>query len=85
MKLYVAFIDFRKAFGSVIRTKFWAILRKNGLKGKMYQAIVNNNCTVLLEAKYGLEMIWLNHFCVPEVSSRGKYVDQFCFLSLLMN
>ena len=40
-KLYVAFIDFRKAFDSVIRTKLWAILRKNGLKEKeMYQAIV---------------------------------------------
>ena len=35
-KLYVAFIDFRKAFDSVIRTKLWAILRRNGLKGKMY-------------------------------------------------
>ena len=40
-KLYVAFIDFRKAFDSVIRTKLWTILRKNGLKRKMYQAIVN--------------------------------------------
>ena len=33
-KLYVAFIDFRKAFDSVIRTKLWTILRKNGLKRK---------------------------------------------------
>ena len=40
-KRYVAFIDLRKAFDSVIRRKLWAILRKNGLKGKMYQAILN--------------------------------------------
>ncbi len=39
-KLYVAFIDFRKAFDSVVRTKLWNILRKRGVKGKMYQAIV---------------------------------------------
>ena len=40
---------------------------------------------MLLEAKYGPEMILLNHFCVPEVSSRGKYVAQFCFVFLLIN
>ena len=39
-KLYVAFIDFRKAFDSVVRTKLWNILRKCGVKRKMYQAIV---------------------------------------------
>ena len=35
---------------------------------------------MLLWAKYGLEMIWLDHLWVPEVSSRGKYVAQFYFL-----
>ena len=39
-KLYFAFIDFRKAFDSVVRTKLWNILRKRGVKRKMYQAIV---------------------------------------------
>ena len=39
--MYVAFIDFRKAFDSVIRSKLWAVLKKKGLKGKVYQAIVS--------------------------------------------
>ena len=34
-------LTLEKAFDSVIRTKLWAILRKNGLKGKMYQAVVS--------------------------------------------
>ena len=82
-KLYVAFIDFRKAFDSVIRTKLWVILRKNGLKGKMYQAVVSMYNVVKSKVRAGNDLI--NHLCVPEVSSRGKYVAQFCFLSLLMN
>ena len=39
-KMYVAFIDFKKAFDSIIRSKLLAVLKKKGLKGKMYQAIV---------------------------------------------
>ena len=34
-------LTLEKAFDSVIRTKLWAILRKNGLKGKMYIAVVS--------------------------------------------
>jgi hypothetical protein len=38
-KLYVAFIDFRKAFDSVSRGKLWTILQKNGLNGKILKAV----------------------------------------------
>ena len=38
-KLYVAFIDFEKAFDSVSRDLLWPILRKNGVCGKLFQCI----------------------------------------------
>ena len=38
-KLYVAFIDFRKAFDTVCRTKLWNILYRNGLRGKIATAL----------------------------------------------
>ena len=55
-KLYVAFIDFRKAFDSVIRSKLWAILRKNDLKGKMHQAIVNMYNVVKSKVRAGIDL-----------------------------
>ena len=38
-KLYVAFIDFEKAFDSINRHILWPILSKNGIKGKLYNCI----------------------------------------------
>ena len=38
-KLYVAFIDFRKAFDSVNRNLLWNVLRKQGVKGKLYKSL----------------------------------------------
>ena len=38
-KLYVAFIDFEKAFDSISRKLLWPILRKNGIKGKLYLCV----------------------------------------------
>ena len=38
-KLYVAFIDFKKAFDLISYAKLWPILLKHGLSGKMYYAI----------------------------------------------
>ena len=38
-KLYVAYIDFEKAFDSINRNLLWPILLKNGIKGKMYRCI----------------------------------------------
>ena len=39
--LYVAFVDFQKAFDSVDRSILYEILRKNGFKGKLYNAITS--------------------------------------------
>ena len=38
-KLYVAFIDFCKAFDLISHCKLWPILNKTGIKGKMLQTI----------------------------------------------
>ena len=38
-KLYVCFIDFKKAFDLIDRNNLWLILKKNGIKGKMYMAV----------------------------------------------
>ena len=38
-KLYVAFVDFRKAFDSVNRNALWQVLRNSGVSGKLYWAL----------------------------------------------
>ena len=38
-KLYVAFVDFRKAYDSVNRNILWDVLRKAGARGKMLRAL----------------------------------------------
>ena len=38
-KLYVAFVDFEKAFDSVSRRLLWPVLLKNGIKGKLYRCL----------------------------------------------
>ena len=38
-KLYVAFIDFEKAFVSILRKLLWPILLKNGIKGRLYKCV----------------------------------------------
>ena len=38
-KLYVAFIDFKKAFDGITRAKLWIVLRKYGIDGKMLRAL----------------------------------------------
>ena len=38
-KLYVAFIDFEKAFDSISRKLLWPILLKNGMKGRLHKCV----------------------------------------------
>ena len=37
--LYVAFIDFEKAFDTISRKLLWPILLKNGIKGRLYKCV----------------------------------------------
>lgn len=38
-KLYVAFVDFKKAFDSVNRSKLYNILYQHGIKGRLFNSI----------------------------------------------
>ena len=38
-KLYVRFIDFKKAFDLIDRNTLWLILKKNGIRGKMHEVV----------------------------------------------
>ena len=41
-KLYVVFVDFKKAFDSVHREKLWQVLRNAGIAGRAVQSIYNS-------------------------------------------
>jgi len=45
-KLYVAFVDFRKAFDSVNRSALWKILQGYDIRGNMYNILVSMYCSV---------------------------------------
>ena len=65
-KLYVCFVDFKKAFDSVNRQKLWQVLTTNGIKGNVFKAIYsmyacvkscvrfNNECTNTFDCPVGL-------------------------------
>ena len=76
-KLYVAFIDFRKAFDSVICSKWLAVLKKKSLKGKMYQAIVSMYHVVKSKVRAGNDLT--ESFMGPRGLKQGEYVAQSCF------
>ena len=76
-KLYVAFIDFRKAFDSVIRTKLWVILRKNGLKGQMYQAVVSMYNFVKSKVRGGNDLT--ESFLCPRGLKQGEICSPVLF------
>ena len=52
-KLYVAFIDFEKAFDSISRKLLWPILVKNGVKGKLYRCIRSMYANVRARVRCG--------------------------------
>ena len=54
-KLYVAFIDFEKAFDSVSRKLLWPILVKNGVTAKLYRCIRSMYKTVKARVRCGAD------------------------------
>ena len=55
-KLYVAFIDFEKAFDSLNRKLLWPILLKNGINGKLYRCIKSIYNSVKVRVRCGSKM-----------------------------
>lgn len=81
-KLYVAFIDFKKAFDSVSRKKLWGILRKNGVEGKMLQALRSMYDVVKTKVRCGLE--FTDTFMCPQGVKQGEICSPILF-SLFIN
>ena len=65
-KIYVCFVDFKRAFDSVNRQKLWSVLKTNGLKGNLFKVVksmyesvkacvrINGECTDYFECTEGL-------------------------------
>jgi hypothetical protein len=82
-KLYVAFIDFEKAFDSIDRNVLWPILWKNGIKGKLYQCVHGMYSNVKARIRCGAKLTeYIN--CTRGVK-QGDVCSPIWFLYLLMN
>ena len=78
-KLYVAFIDFRKAFDSVVRSKLWGVLRKKGLAStsRMYNAITSMYFTVKARVRAGGDVT--ECFLCPRGVKQGEVCSPVLF------
>ena len=55
-KMYVAVIDFEKAFDSIDRKLLWPILLKNGIRGKLYRCIKSMYNSVKVRVRCGSKL-----------------------------
>jgi hypothetical protein len=81
-KLYVAFIDFRKAFDTVSRDKLWKILNNNGIQGKFLSAIKSMYEVVKVRVRSGADLT--QAFMCPRGVKQGEVCSPVLF-SLLIN
>lgn len=70
-KLFVAFIDFKKAFDCVTRCKLWIVLEKNGLNGKIMQAL--KSMYEIVKAKVRVDGDLTESFLCPQGKSARQY------------
>ncbi|RUA06843.1 MAG: hypothetical protein DSY43_01110, partial [Gammaproteobacteria bacterium] len=45
-KVYIAFVDYKKAFDMIDRTILWDVLKRNGISGRMYYILKAMYCSV---------------------------------------
>ena len=78
-KLYVAFIDFKKAFDSVIREKLWAILHKRGIRNRsrMHRAIISMYSVVKARVRVGGDLT--EFFMCPRGVKQGEVCSPVLF------
>lgn len=81
-KLYVAFIDFKKAFDTVSRNKLWTVLHANGIDGKMLCALKSMYSVVKARVRAGAELS--DVFYCPRGLKQGEVCSPILF-SLLIN
>ena len=65
-KLYVAFIDLKKAFDSSNRNLLWPILLNSGIKGKLFRC--TKVCTIMCKLESDVEICEL--YCQSETGRR---------------
>ena len=82
-KLYVAFIDFEKAFDSISRNLIWPILRKNGIRGKMLKCVKSMYNVVKAKVRSGAKLTDLSIQCTKGVK-QGDVCSPILF-SLFVN
>ena len=81
-KLYVAFIDFEKAFDSISRKLLWPILIKNGIKGKLHRSILSMYTNVRARVRCGAQLS--DYICCTRGVKQGDVCSPVLF-SLFIN
>ena len=81
-KLYAAFVDFKKAFDFVDRKYLWFVLRKNGIRGKMYKAI--KSMYEIVKARVRANNCVSESFMCPRGLKQGENCSPILF-SLFIN
>jgi hypothetical protein len=81
-KLYVAFIDFKKAFDFVDRVRLWNILQSMGVSGKMRRAIRSIYTVVKAKVRVGADVT--DTFLCPRGLKQGEQCSPILF-SFLIN
>jgi hypothetical protein len=81
-KLYVAFIDFRKAFDTVSRGKLWKILKNNGINGKFLNSLRSMYKVVQARVRGGGDLT--DSFLCPRGLKQGEVCSPILF-SLFIN
>ena len=81
-KLYVAFIDFRKAFDGISREKLWSVLRNIGIRGKMFRAL--KSMYEFVSTKVRVNGVYTDNFLCPRGLKQGETCSPVIF-SLFIN
>ena len=68
-KLYVAFIDFEKAFDSISRKLLWPVLQKQDIRGKLFRCVKSMNGVVKARVRDGASLTESIHCLRGDVCS----------------